>query len=366
MKEINDNISFEEIINDTFKNIKLKQVVSGKIIDINDKGEIFVDIGYKADGLITKKEFSLDESVNPKDLFKPGDIIKAEIIKLNDGLGNVLLSYRRIHDKEVKEKVISEINSDNVLEGIVSFADKNGLLVNYKGVVRVFIPMSLSNIKKDEDVASYKGQSIKFKIIEHDENLKKVIGSIKEIAESEKKKHDEEFWNNIEVGKKYKGIVAGISSYGAFVDIDGIQGLLHISDMSWGRNKNPKDILKNGEEIEVSIKELDKENKRFKLAYTKKGPDPWKKVEEKYHVGDVITGKVSKITPFGAFIELEECIEGLVHISQICEKKINAADEVLSVGKKVNCKIIDINTKDKKIELSIKDLEGTSKEYIEE
>ena len=162
MKEINDNISFEEIINDTFKNIKLKQVVSGKIIDINDKGEIFVDIGYKADGLITKKEFSQDENVNPKDLFKPGDIIKAEIIKLNDGLGNVLLSYRRIHDKEVKEKVISEINSDNVLEGIVSFADKNGLLVNYKGVVRVFIPMSLSNIKKDEDVASYKGQSIKF------------------------------------------------------------------------------------------------------------------------------------------------------------------------------------------------------------
>ena len=179
------------------------------------------------------------------------------------------------------------------------------------------------------------------------------------------KAKEEEFWNNIEVGKKYTGTVTAISDYGAFVDIGGAQGLLHISEMTWGRNQNPRDILEVGQSIEVSVKELDKENKRFKLSYEKKGPNPWNKVEEKYHVGDVVKVKISKIMPFGAFAELEKGIEGLIHISQICERKIAKPEEELQVGQKVNAKIINIDFENKKIELSIRELEGTSQEYKE-
>ena len=220
--------------------------------------------------------------------------------------------------KEFKEKV----DNKEVFEEEVKQTNKNGLVVLYKNLIRVFIPISLSEVGRDEDVSSYKGKTIRFRVIENDERAKKIIGSVKDLVEEEKKAKEEEFWNNIEVGKKYTGTVTAISDYGAFVDIGGAQGLLHISEMTWGRNQNPRDILEVGQSIEVSVKELDRENKRFKLSYEKKGPNPWNKVEEKYHVGDVVKVKIFKIMPFGAFAELEKGIEGLIHISQICERKI--------------------------------------------
>ena len=256
------------------------------------------------------------------------------------------------YDKEVFEEEVKQTN-------------KNGLVVLYKNLIRVFIPISLSEVGRDEDVSSYKGKIIRFRVIENDERAKKIIGSVKDLVEEEKKAKEEKFWNNIEVGKKYTGTVTAISDYGAFVDIGGAQGLLHISEMTWGRNQNPRDILEVGQSIEVSVKELDKENKRFKLSYEKKGPNPWNKVEEKYHVGDVVKVKISKIMPFGAFAELEKGIEGLIHISQICERKIAKPEEELQVGQKVNAKIINIDFENKKIELSIRELEGTSQEYKE-
>lgn len=285
MEKFEDNVTFEEILNQSFKKIKVGTIVTGTIIEINSQGEIFVDIGYKADGLIPKNEFSFNEKDNPNDEFKPGDKIKVIILKLNDGQGNVLMSYKKAKDRLEKQ---------------------------------------------------------------------------------EKKLKVERFWDEIEVGKKYKGIVTSISDYGAFVDVGGFQGLLHISEMTWGRNQNPREILEVGQEIEVKVKELDKENKRFKLSYEKKGPNPWNKVPEKYHIGDVVQVKVSKLMPFGAFVELEKGVEGLVHISQICERKISKPEEELVVGKKVNAKIIDIDADKKKMELSIRELEGTSREYKEE
>lgn len=366
MVKFEDNLTFEDIINQTFKEIKTGSTVTGTIIEINGQGEIFVDIGYKADGIIPKNEYFSEQGLEPAEEYKVGDKIKADILKLNDGQGNVLMSCKHAKIKEIRKEFKEKVENKAIFEEQVKQVNKNGLVVLYKNLIRIFIPISLSEIGRDEDVNTYKGKTIRFRVIENDERAKKIIGSVKDVVEEEERAKSEEFWNSIEVGKKYKGIVTSISDYGAFVDIGGAQGLLHISEMTWGRNQNPKDILQVGQEIEVKVKELDKENKRFKLSYEKKGPNPWNKVEEKYHVGDVVKVKISKLMPFGAFAELEKGIEGLVHISQICERKIAKPEEELRVGQKVNAKIINIDLENKKLELSIRELEGTSQEYKEE
>ena len=339
MEKFEDNLTFEDIINQTLKKVKVGSTITGTIVEINGKGEIFVDIGYKADGIIPRNEYFSAKGLEPADEYKVGDKIKADVLKLNDGQGNVLMSCKHAKIKEIRKEFKEKVDNKEVFEEEVKQTNKNGLVVLYKNLIRVFIPISLSEVGRDEDV--------------------------KDLVEEEKKAKEEEFWNNIEVGKKYTGTVTAISDYGAFVDIGGAQGLLHISEMTWGRNQNPRDILEVGQSIEVSVKELDKENKRFKLSYEKKGPNPWNKVEEKYHVGDVVKVKISKIMPFGAFAELEKGIEGLIHISQICERKIAKPEEELQVGQKVNAKIINIDFENKKIELSIRELEGTSQEYKE-
>lgn len=358
MEKMEDNLTFEDIVNQTLKSIKKGTVITGTIVEINDKNEIFVDIGYKADGIIPKSEFFGEEEL------KVGDKIKAEVLKLNDGQGNVLLSNKHLKLKEIKNSFNEKVEKNEIFEEKVSSVNSNGLIILYRNLIRIFIPLSLSNIHKDEEnIESYVGKEVKFKIIENED--KRIIGSIKVITDEEKKKKEEDFWNEIEVGKKYKGIVTSLSDYGAFVDIGGAQGLLHISEMTWGRNENPRNILNVNEEIPVTVKELDKENKRFKLSYDKKGPNPWDKVKGKYNVGDIVKVKITKLMPFGAFAELEKGIEGLIHISQICERKITKPEEELEVNKKVNAKIINIDEENKKIELSIRELEGTSNEYKE-
>ena len=366
MEKFEDNLTFEDIINQTFKQIKTGSTITGTIIEINHQGEIFVDIGYKADGIIPRNEYFSQNNLEPAEEYKVGDKIKADVLKLNDGQGNVLMSCKHTQIKEIKKNFQEKVEAKTIFEESVSQVNKNGLIVLYKNLIRIFIPISLSEIGKDEDIESYKGKIVRFRIIEDDEKAKKIIGSVKDVVEEEKRQKQEEFWNTIEVGKKYIGIVTSISDYGAFVDIGGAQGLLHISEMTWGRNQKPRDILQDGQQIEVKVKELDKENKRFKLSYDKKGPNPWNKVEEKYHVGDVVKVKISKLMPFGAFAELERGVEGLIHISQICERKISKPEEELKVGQKVNAKIIDLNLENKKIELSVRELEGTSQEYKED
>lgn len=360
-----DNITFEEFLNNSLKEIKEGQTVTGKVISVTANGEIFVDIGYKADGIITKNEYSFNENANPLDEFKPGDRITADIIKMNDGLGNVLLSYKRAKQRIAKKEFESKINNNSIFKEKVIEANENGFICEYMGI-RIFIPLSLSGITRAENVQDYISKEVRFRITEYNEKNHKIIGSIKDVLDEEKQKKLDEFWNNVKEGKSYKGTVTSISTYGAFVDVEGVQGLLHVSEMSWGRNINPADILKVGQEIEVKIKNADKENKRLQLIYGKKGPNPWDKLDEKYHVGDVVTVKVVNLTNFGAFVQLEKGIEGLVHISQICEKKIAKPEDELKISQKVNAKIIELDKENKKIELSIRELEGTSNEYKEE
>lgn len=360
-----ENMSFEELLNQTLKEIKVGQTVTGQIININAKGEIFVDLGYKADGIIPKSEFSYNENENPKDFYKIGDRITADVIKLNDGIGNVLLSAKKANSKIVKQEFESKVKNNCVFKQKVTSVNDNGLIVDYRGI-RIFIPLSLSAISRDEKLEDYKGKEVTFRVIEYNEENRKVIGSIKVLLDEEKQAKEANFWNNIEVGKMYKGTVTSLSSYGAFIDIDGVQGLLHITGMTWERDKKPEDILKVGQEIKVKIQEFDIENKRVKLEYDKKGPNPWEKFEQNFKVNDILTVKVSNLMPFGAFVKVDKGIEGLVHISQICEKKIAKPEEVLKIGQKVNAKIINIDIENKKVELSIRELEGTSNELVEE
>lgn len=271
-----ENVSFEELLNDSMKeNKRLEKITEGTVINVNDKGEVFVDLNYKADGIIPKSEYSFDANTDPKQELKPGDKITVQVLKLNDGEGNVLLSYKRIRSAEYKKK--------------------------------------------------------------QEEKLTK-------------------FWEQVEVGNKYEGIVSSVCSYGAFIDIDGVQGLLHISEITWKRDATVQDFLQVGQKVNVMIKELDKENKRMKLAYEGKGEDPWNTVDVK--VGDIVKVTIKKMMPFGAFAEIKEGVEGLIHISQISTQRITKPEDVLSVGEEVNAKIIDMDLANKKIELSIRELEG--------
>lgn len=365
MDKINENITFEELLNQTLKDIKVGQTVTGTVIDITAQKEIFIDIGYKADGIIPANEYILNEGEKVEEKFKLGDRISAVILKLNDGLGNVLLSYNKARREIDQKEFESKVNNNTIFKSTVSEVNDKGLIVNFN-TIKIFIPLSLAAINRNEDPHTYKGKEVRFRVIEYNPKTNRIIGSIKQIADEEKKAKSDEFWNNIDIGKTYTGTVNSLSEYGAFVDIDGIvQGLLHISEMTWERDKKPKDILEVGQEIKVKIKELDKENKRIKLIYDKKGPNPWEKVDEKYKVSDVVTVKILNFAPFGAFAKIEKGVEGLIHISQICEKRIARPDEVLKIGQKVNAKIISLDTENKKIELSIRELEGTSNELNE-
>ncbi len=365
MENNEENISFEELYNNSIKDVKLDKTVTGKIIEITSKGEIFVDLGYKADGIIPRKEYSFDENDNPEDTFKVGDTITADVLKQNDGLGNVLLSYKKVKIRNSRNEFENKVSNKETFEEEISEVTDKGFVVNYKGI-RIFIPISLSGIKRKENLDTYKGKKVKFKIIEYDPKQRRIIGSVRLVKNEEKEAINKAFWDNAETGKEYEGKVASISSYGAFVDIGGVQGLLHVSEMSWNKNANPNEILEVNQIIKVKIKELDKENKRIKLTYEGRGANPWDTIEDKYNINDIVKAEVVKLMPFGAFVKLDEGIEGLVHISQICEKRITKPEEVLRVGQHVNVKILDINKDTNKMELSIKELEGTSNEYIEE
>lgn len=355
-----ESMSFEELYENSLKEVKLDKIVTGKVIRITKQGEIFVDLGYKADGIIPKAEYSFEEDADPNEEFKPGDTITADILKMNDGYGNVLLSYKKAKSRNAKKDFLKKVEGQEVFQEKVTEVITKGLIVNKAGI-RIFIPLSLAGIGKEENIEDYKGKIITFKIIEYDEKARRIIGSVKAVTEEAKEQEAKTFWEEAEVGKEYEGTVNSLSTYGAFVEIGPIQGLLHLSEMSWSKNANPQEILSVGQKIKVKIKALDKENKRIQLSYEEKGPDPWEDVEQKYRINDIVKVKVVKIMPFGVFVELEKGVEGLVHISQICERRIAKPDEVLQIGTIVNAKIIDMRKEEKKLELSIKELEGTSR-----
>ena len=293
--------NFEKLYNESLNEKKFDKRITGTVIQISRKGEIFVDFKYKADGIIPRKEYSDDETKNPKDEFKPGDKITADVLKWNDGLGNVLLSYKKY--------------------------------------------------KREEDAKREK----ELKIKQAEERKRQKI---------ERTKSLEEFWSNLQIGKTYKGTITKIADYGVFVNLGLVTGLAHKSELVWDKNEKLENKFKIGDEIEVKIKDFNKEEKRISLEYPLKGENPWLTLANKYNVNDIVTCKVVKFAPFGAFVELEKGLEGLVHNSEITGlRRVVKPEDELQLGQMVNAKIINIDREKLKIGLTIKELEGTSSEY---
>lgn len=356
-----EEIDFTQYLEQNIPSIRVGKTVKGKVLSITAKGEIILDLGYKADGIIPKEEFSFQEQDDPNELVKIGDEMIATVVKTNDGVGNVLLSCKKIKYKEAKQDFDQKVKQGYIFEEPIHHVSNNGFIVLYKGI-RIFIPISLSGITRAENIEDYKGKTICFKVIEYDEKVKKIIGSVKVVKEEQKQKEEELFWEQAQVGKEYEGKVTSISAYGAFVDLGPVQGLLHVSEITWERNVNTNELLTLGQIIKVRALEVDRQNKRMKLTYEGKGPDPWEKIEQKYHINDVVKVKVIKFMPFGVFVELEPGIEGLVHISQICTRRITKPEEELALGQWINAKILELDKQNRKLELSIRELEGTSNE----
>lgn len=339
----------------TLVRIRNGQILTGSVVQIVD-GEVCVNIGYKSDGFIPRSEFSADADVNPADVVKIGDSIEVEVIKVNDGEGNVLLSHKNVESKKLWESLVQDENiKEKVFEGIGKEAVKGGLIATIEGV-RAFVPASLLSTKYVDKVDEMIGKPISLKVIEVDKARKRIVASHKAVMEAEAEAARKQRWAELEVGSKIKGTVRRITDFGAFVDIGGgIDGLIHITDMSWGRVKAPKEVLSVGQEVEVIIKEVNANKQRVALGYKQLQPKPWATADQRYAVGDIVEGKVVRILSFGAFVSLEPMVDGLVHISHIGVKRVNNVEEEVKVGDVVRCKVLDVNVEAKRISLSRRD-----------
>ena len=360
IKNNDEDFDFASALDASFKKIYTGQRVKGYITAVNNT-EATVDIGTKQTGYIALSELTDDPTLKVSDVVKVGDEVDLIVIKINDAEGIVNLSKKKVDAMVGFDKLVKAKEEDTVLEGTVTNVVKGGVIVITEGT-RVFIPASQATARRDEKLENLLKKTVKFKIIEINEQKFKAVGSIKAVLNAEKDAAKAKFWENVKVGDKFKGEVKSITNYGAFVDLGGIDGMVHISELSWNRIKHPSEVVKVGDVIEVFVKELDSESGRISLGYKKDEDNPWVKFANEYSVGDVVEAKVVSITPFGAFAQIIPGIDGLIHISQIANKKVANVKDVLSVGDVVKAKITEIDTDKKRISMSIRELleeEGT-------
>lgn len=353
-KQNGEEMSFGELLEGSVKRIESGEVLKGRVIRVSHN-EIFVDLGYKADGIIPYEEFSDNPEEKPSELYKVGDEIDVYVIKVNDGEGNVLLSRKRIEYLKGWDRIEEAYKNGELLNGIVNEVVNAGAIVLVTGV-RVFIPASQFSDKPGTDLLQYIKKPVAIKIIDFNRQKKKVIGSRKAVILKEKEELAKKRWETIEIGQTVKGTVKRLADFGAFVDIGGIDGLIHISELAWGKIKHPSEVVSEGQEVEVTITDINKEKGKVSLSYKKTLDNPWEVGIKNYNAGDVIKGKVVNMMPFGAFVEFAAGLTGLVHISQISDKRIGKPQEVLNLGQEVEAKITEIDMEKKKISLSIKEL----------
>ena len=349
---IDDNAVFDE----TLIRIRAGQVITGTVIQITD-GEVSVNIGYKSDGYIPRSEFSNDPEVDPAQVCKVGDEIEVEVLKVNDGEGNVLLSRKNVESQKAWEEFSADAESEGkILDGVCKEAVKGGVIVVLDNGARAFVPASQIANKYVADLNEYVGQPMKIKVLEVDPKRKRIVGSHKAVLRKEAEEAKKAIWNELQVGEHRNGIVRRLTNFGAFVDIGGVDGLLHVTQCSWDRSiKNPADVLEIGQQIEVVIREIDAANKKVSLGYKELLPKPWETAEERYPVGSIVEGKVVRIVDFGAFVALEPTIDGLIHISQISIKRFAKIEDELQIGDIVRCKVLSVDTAKKRISLSRKE-----------
>ena len=360
LKNNDEDFDFAEALDASFKKIYTGNRVKGYITAVND-AEATVDVGTKHTGYITLSELTDDPTLKASDVVKVGDEVDLIVIKINDADGIVQLSKKKVDAMVGFDKLVKAYNEGAVLEGTVTNVVKGGVIVITEGT-RVFIPASQATARRDEKLESLLKKTVKFKIIEINEQKFKAVGSIKAVLNAEKDAAKTKFWETVQVGDKFKGEVKSITNYGAFVDLGGIDGMVHISELSWNRIKHPSEVVKVGDVIEVYVKELDKDANRISLGYKKDEDNPWVKFANEYKVGDVVDAKVVSITPFGAFAQIIPGIDGLIHISQIANKRVTNVKDVLSIGDEVKAKITEIDIDKKRISMSIRELleeEGT-------
>ena len=346
-------MSFDEMLEESIKTIYNGDKVTGTVVAITGT-EVSVDIGTKYSGFIPTTEFT-DDGIKVEDAVKVGDTIEAVVVRVNDVEGTVMLSKKRLDAAKSWTAVEEAVESGEFLEGTVTEINKGGVVVNVKGV-RVFVPASQSGLPKEADMNQLLKQKVRVKITEVNRGRKRVVGSIRAVAQKERRERAEAIWNEMEVGKKYHGVVKSMTSYGAFVDIGGIDGMVHVSEMSWSRIKNPAEMFKIGDEVDVYVINFDKEKRKISLGYKDPNENPWVKFTTNYNVGDTVEVKIVKLMTFGAFAEVLPGVDGLIHISQIANRRIGKPEEVLSVGDVVEAKITAIDTENHKISLSIRAL----------
>ncbi len=343
-------LTFEQMLEDSIKTIHTGEVVEGTVIDVKDE-EIVLNIGYKSDGILTKSEYTNDSSVNLKTVVKPGDTMEVKVLKVNDGEGQVALTYKRLAADRGNKRIEEAYNNKEVLKAVVAQVLDGGLSVVVEEV-RIFIPASLVSDSYEKDLTKYAGQEIEFVITEYNPKRRRYIGDRRQLVAAKKADLQKELFARIAEGDVVDGVVKNVTDFGAFVDLGGADGLLHISEMSWGRVEHPKKVFKVGDELKVLIKEIN--GNKIALSLKFDDANPWKDADSKYAVGNVVTGKVARMTDFGAFIELEAGVDALLHVSQIAKEHVEKPADVLAVGQEVTAKVVDFNAADKKISLSIK------------
>lgn len=354
--ENNEEMNFEEMLEESLKNLNTDDKVCGVVVSISPT-EVYVDVGRKQAGFVPLSELSDDPNAKVEDLVKVGDKLDLLIMRTNDQEGTIMLSKKRIDAMKGWDEVVEAYKSKKILTAPVVKVINGGVIALFKGI-RIFIPASLTGTLKGESLESLIKKEISFKIIEVNRNRRRVVASVREVLKEEKEKLKEKFWENAEVGQKIIGNVRTITNYGAFVDIGGIDGLVHISELSWSRIKHPSEIVNVGDTVEVYIKDLDKENGKVSLGYKKTEDNPWEILKRDYNIGDIVDVTIDGMTDFGAFAKILPGIDGLIHVSQISNKRIAKPQDVLSIGDKVKVKIIGIDFDNKRISLSIKELIG--------
>ena len=346
-------LTFEQMLEDSFKTIRNGEVVDGTVIDVKPD-EIILNIGYKADGIISRSEFTNEPNVDLTTLVKAGDKLSAKVLKVNDGEGQVLLTYKRIAAEKGNERLKEAFENKEVLKATVAQILGGGLSVVVEEA-RVFIPASLVSDVYEKDLSKYQGQEIEFVISEFNPKRNRIIGDRRQLLVASKAEMQKVLFEKLNVGDVVVGTVKNVTDFGAFIDLGGVDGLLHISEMSWGRVESPKKAFKVGEELKVLVKEIN----NTKVALSLKFPDsnPWANAAENFAVGKEVTGKVARMTDFGAFVELAPGVDALLHVSQISRAHVEKPSDALTVGQEITAKVVDLNEADKKISLSMKALE---------
>ncbi|MGN1218274.1 MAG: 30S ribosomal protein S1 [Phocaeicola sp.] len=355
-------LTFEQMLEDSIKTIHAGEVVEGTVIDVKTD-EIVLNIGYKSDGILTKSEYTNDSGVDLTTVVKPGDTMEVKVLKVNDGEGQVVLTYKRLAADRGNKRIEEAYNNKEVLKATVSQVLEGGLSV-VVDEVRIFIPASLVSDTYEKDLSKYAGQEIEFVISEYNPKRRRYIGDRRQLIVAQKAELQKELFERIHEGDIVEGTVKNVTDFGAFIDLGGADGLLHISEMSWGRVEHPKKVFKVGEKLNVLIKEIS--GSKIALSLKFDDANPWKDAASKYAVGNIVTGKVARMTDFGAFVELEPGVDALLHVSQISKEHVDKPSDVLSVGEEVTAKVVDLNEADRRISLSIKEMYAPEPSKTEE